>query len=182
MSVNCTPDSLKNHWTKDQFAQYKLIGHRFVASQMNAAVDEITTVEVEAKASQDVFLFKATGNRETFPGFRAVYRFAKADDENGEEELVDLPLDVLKVGQKQNLTDLEPEQHFTQPPARYSEATLIQVLEENKIGRPSTYSPIITTIQSRGYRSTDFGFVDWIFVPDSLDRCLGREPAARFAD
>lgn len=150
-SVNRTPDSMKNHLTKDQLALYKLIWQRFVASQMNPAVLEITSVEIEAKAAQDDFIFKATGNRETFPGFRAVYRFAKADDENGEEELVDLPLDVLKVGQKQNLIDLEPEQHFTQPPARYSEATLIQVLEENKIGRPSTYSPIITTIQSRGY-------------------------------
>ncbi len=150
-SVNRTPDSLKNHLTKDQLALYKLIWQRFVASQMNPAVIEITTVEVEAKASQDDYLFKATGNRETFPGFRAVYRFAKADDENGEEELVDLPIELMEIGQKQNLLDLDPQQHFTQPPARYSEATLIQALEENKIGRPSTYSPIITTIQSRGY-------------------------------
>ena len=154
-SVNRTPESLKKHLTRDQYALYRLIWQRFVASQMNPARLEITTVEVEGKAARDVYLFRATGNREVFAGFRAVYRYAKADDENGEEELVELPVEVLKVGQKQSLVDLDPEQHFTQPPPRYSEATLIQALEENQIGRPSTYSPIISTIQSRGYVSRE---------------------------
>ena len=154
-SVNRTPDSLKKHLTRDQYTLYRLIWQRFVASQMNPAKLEITTVEVEGQADKNNYLFKATGSREVFPGFRAVYRYEKADDENGEEELVDLPIEVMSVGQKQNLVELDPAQHFTQPPARYSEATLIQALEENQIGRPSTYSPIISTIQTRGYVSRE---------------------------
>jgi len=154
-SVNRTPDSLKKHLTRDQYALYRLIWQRFVASQMNPTKLEITSVEVEGQAEKNNYLFKATGSREVFPGFRAVYRYEKADDENGEEELVDLPIEVLEIGQKQNLLELDPEQHFTQPPARYSEATLIQALEENQIGRPSTYSPIISTIQTRGYVSRE---------------------------
>ena len=154
-SVNRTPESLKKHLTRDQYALYRLIWQRFVASQMNPAKLEITTVEVEGLADKNVYLFRATGNREVFAGFRAVYRYEKADDENGEEELVDLPVEVLEIGQKQNLVELDPSQHFTQPPPRYSEATLIQALEENQIGRPSTYSPIISTIQTRGYVSRE---------------------------
>lgn len=154
-SVNRTPESLKKHLTRDQYALYRLIWQRFVASQMNPAKLEITTVEVEGLADNNVYLFRATGNREVFAGFRAVYRYEKADDENGEEELVDLPVEVLEIGQKQNLVELDPSQHFTQPPPRYSEATLIQALEENQIGRPSTYSPIISTIQTRGYVSRE---------------------------
>lgn len=154
-SVNRTPESLKKHLTRDQYALYRLIWQRFVASQMNPAKLEITTVEVEGQADKNVYTLKATGNREVFPGFRAIYRYEKADDENGEEELVDLPIDVLEEGQKQNLLRLDPAQHFTQPPPRFSEATLIQALEENQIGRPSTYSPIISTIQTRGYVSRE---------------------------
>ena len=154
-SVNRTPDSLKKHLTRDQYALYRLIWQRFVASQMNPASLEITTVEVEGQSGKNSYLFKATGNREVFAGFKAVYRFEKAEDENGEEELVDLPVEVMTKSQKQNLLDLDPAQHFTQPPPRYSEATLIQALEENQIGRPSTYSPIISTIQTRGYVSRE---------------------------
>ena len=154
-SVNRTPDGVKKHLTRDQYALYRLIWQRFVASQMNPAKLEITTVEIEGVTNKNKYLFKATGNREVFPGFRAVYRYEKADDENGEEELVDLPIEVMKMGQKQNLLGLDPTQHFTQPPPRYSEATLIQALEENQIGRPSTYSPIISTIQTRGYVSRE---------------------------
>lgn len=154
-SVNRDPESLKKHLTRDQLALYRLIWQRFVASQMKPAVLEITTVEVGGRYEAENYLLRATGNREVFPGFRAVYRYEKADDENGEEEIVDLPLEVMSVGQKQNLRRLDPAQHFTQPPPRYSEATLIQALEENNIGRPSTYSPIISTIQSRGYVSRE---------------------------
>ncbi len=154
-SINRTPDSLKKHLTRDQYALYRLIWQRFLASQMNPAKLEITTVAVEGKIDKNEYLFKATGSREVFAGFRAVYRYEKADDENGEEELVDLPIEVMAMGQKQNLLELDPAQHFTQPPARFTEATLIQALEENQIGRPSTYSPIISTIQTRGYVSRE---------------------------
>ena len=150
-SVARDPQSMKKHLSKDQFALYRLIWQRFVASQMLPAILEITTVEIEGKYASDKYLLRSTGNREVFAGFKAVYRYEKADDENGEEETMDLPLEVMSVGQKQNLIKLDPAQHFTQPPPRYSEATLIQALEENGIGRPSTYSPIISTIQSRGY-------------------------------
>ncbi len=154
-SVNRTPESLKKLLSRDQYRLYQLIWQRFVASQMNPAVLEITTVLVEGKTDDSLYLLKSTGNREVFPGFRAVYRYEKADDENGEEELEDLPVDVMEIGQKQNLLSLDPAQHFTQPPPRFSEATLIQALEENQIGRPSTYSPIISTIQTRGYVSRE---------------------------
>lgn len=154
-SIQRDPKTLRKHLTRDQYALYKLIWQRFVASQMTPAIVETTTVEISGIVPAHEYLFRASGSREAFPGFRAVYRYEKAEDENGEEEQVDLPLTVLKVGQKQNLNDLEYDQHFTQPPPRYSEATLIQVLEENKIGRPSTYSPIISTIQSRGYVSRE---------------------------
>jgi len=154
-SVSRDPQSLKNHLTRDQYLLYRLIWQRFVASQMKPTVLEITTVEVEGKHASDSYQLRSSGTREVFAGFKAVYRYEKADDENGEEENVDLPLEVMSVGQKQNLVRLDPAQHFTQPPPRYSEATLVQALEENGIGRPSTYSPIISTIQSRGYVSRE---------------------------
>ena len=150
-SVNRDPESMKKLLTRDQLALYRLIWQRFVASQMMPAMLEITTVEVEGEQAKESYLLRATGNREVFAGFRAVYRYAKADDENGEEEIVELPVEEMSVGQVQHLKRLDPAQHFTQPPPRFSEATLIQALEENNIGRPSTYSPIISTIQSRGY-------------------------------
>ncbi|MFZ3070919.1 MAG: type I DNA topoisomerase [Anaerolineaceae bacterium] len=149
------PAALKNHLTNDQFRLYKLIWQRFVASQMNPAINEMTTVEVLGKSTDNQYLLKATSKKNIFKGFQAVYEESVNEDQTDQEELVDLPLAEMKEGQVQVLKDIEYIQHFTQPPPRFSEASLIQVLEENKIGRPSTYSPIISTIQSRGYVSLE---------------------------
>ena len=130
-SVNRTPESLNKLLSRDQYRLYQLIWQRFVVSQMNPAVLEITTVQVEGKTDDSLYLLKSTGNREVFPGFRAVYRYGKADDENGDEELEDLPVDVMEVGQKQNLLGPDPASAIHPAPARFSEATLIQALEEN---------------------------------------------------
>ncbi len=146
-----TPESVKNHLTADQFKLYKLIWQRFVASQMKPALIETTTVDIFGGMGEENCIFRASGSQTLFPGYRAVYAVMKGEDEKEDEDQTNLPLDVLTEGQKQKLVSLKPTQHFTEPPPRFTEASLIQVLEENKIGRPSTYSPIITTIQSRGY-------------------------------
>ena len=118
---------------------------------MVPAILETATVEVEGKSEKNNYLFRATSSKLIFNGFKAVYEEAKNEDESEQEEEADLPLEEMAEGQKQELIKVDPSQHFTQPPPRFSEASLIQVLEENKIGRPSTYSPILSTIQARGY-------------------------------
>lgn len=149
--VTHEPAALKKYLTNDQFKLYKLIWQRFVASQMNPAVIEVTSIEVVGKSKVQHYLLKATSNKTVFMGFRAVYEESVNEDQIEKEELVDIPLEDMHEDQVQQLKDIEYLQHFTQAPPRYSEASLIQVLEENKIGRPSTYSPIISTIQTRGY-------------------------------
>ena len=148
--VTAEPDGIKHYLTLDQYKLYKLIWQRFVACQMEAAVLEVNTVEVTGTREQDSYLFRASGSRTVFPGFQAVYATTK-DEDLEEEENVQIPLELMKEGDDIKLKDLLFDQHFTQPPPRFTEASLIQVLEENKIGRPSTYSPIISTIQDRGY-------------------------------
>ena len=150
-SVRRTPDSVKNYLSDDQFRLYKLIWQRFVASQMTPALVETITVDVAGKKEKEIYLFRATSNKTVFPGFRAVYLNIRGEDEKEDEDQTDLPLESLAVGKNQTLVEMNPSQHFTEPPPRFTEASLIQVLEENKIGRPSTYSAIITTIQARGY-------------------------------
>ncbi len=158
-SVYRTPDSLKPYLTADQFKLYRLIWQRFVSSQMAAAVYDTTTVEVlagpaEASKEDRPYLFRASGSTLRFPGFLAVY--ADIPDE-------DTPLDgdigrvfpELVEGELLDLIKLLPEQHFTQPPPRYTEASLVKALEEYGIGRPSTYAPILNTIQQRGYVERD---------------------------
>ncbi|HHW40328.1 MAG TPA: type I DNA topoisomerase [Syntrophomonadaceae bacterium] len=132
------PGKVKSLLTRDQYRLYKLIWDRFIASQMSPAVFEATTVDIEAGP----YLFRATGSVLRFPGFMRVYT------ETDEEEST---LPALVEGEKLVLQELLPKQHFTQPPPRYTEASLVKTLEENGIGRPSTYAPIIATIQSRGY-------------------------------
>ncbi|MFZ3150602.1 MAG: type I DNA topoisomerase [Anaerolineaceae bacterium] len=149
--VTHEPDALKKYLTKDQFKLYKLIWQRFVASQMNPTLIEVTSIEIVGKSKAQHYLLKATSNKTVFMGFRAVYEESVNEDQTEKEELVDIPLEDMQEDQVQQLKDIEYVQHFTQAPPRYSEASLIQVLEENKIGRPSTYSPIISTIQTRGY-------------------------------
>ncbi len=150
-SVKRTPESIKDHLTADQFKLYKLIWQRFIASQMSPALIETITADISGKMDKETCLFRASGSKTVFPGYRAVYSAFRGEDEKEDEDQTELPLESLVVGQMQRLLELNPSQHFTEPPPRFTEASLIQVLEENKIGRPSTYSAIITTIQARGY-------------------------------
>jgi len=136
--VNRSPEQVKDYLTRDQYRLYKLIWSRFVASQMKPALLEVTTIDIEGKD----YIFRASGSVIRFPGFMKVYVEAEQ-----EESL----LPELAEGSTVDLVKFEPKQHFTQPPPRYTEATLVKALEENGIGRPSTYAPIIATIQSRGY-------------------------------
>lgn len=149
-SVRRAPEAIKQFLSTDQFKLYQLIWQRFIASQMEAAVYDTLSVEVTAAAPQHQYLFRASGSSVKFPGYLIVYEEAKDEDKVPEEEEVRIP-PGLKEGQKQHLERLIPEQHFTQPPPRYTEASLVQVLEEYGIGRPSTYAPILSTIQTRGY-------------------------------
>jgi DNA topoisomerase-1 len=151
-SVLRHPDAIKEFLNRDQLRLYQLVWQRFVASQMEAAVFDTLSVEVTAKSSSHEYLLRASGSTVKFPGFLVVYEEAKDEDQVSEEEEENarIPAGILE-GQNQKLVRLLPEQHFTQPPPRYTEATLVRTLEEYGIGRPSTYAPILSTIQQRGY-------------------------------
>ena len=151
-SVRRNPESLKAFLTRDELRLYTLIWQRFVASQMAPAILDQTTVEVLAgpAVGEKPYLFRATGSVVRFPGFLKVYQESREAEEKPEEgEGVQLP--PLDRGEELDLVRLLPKQHFTQPPPRYSEATLIRALEEYGIGRPSTYAPILATLQDRDY-------------------------------
>jgi DNA topoisomerase-1 len=142
------PDQIKQYLKEDEYKVYKLIWQRFVASQMTPAVFDQTTVDIDAKSSVETFWFRVTGSVQKFDGFLKVYVESKEgkDDEDEEHKLP-----PLEPGQKLTLRELKPEQHFTEPPPRYNEASLVKELEERGIGRPSTYSAILSTIQERQY-------------------------------
>ena len=139
-SVLRTPDSIASYLTKDQLKLYTLIWSRFVASQMTASVYDTVQVDLE----QNNHVFKANGSTIKFAGYQKVYQ------DNAEAKKGNV-LPDMQVGDEVQLAKLNPEQHFTQPAARYSEATLIKTLEEIGVGRPSTYAPTIETIQKRYY-------------------------------
>ena len=151
-SVMRTPEQVKDFLEPAMFKLYRLIWQRFVASQMEAAVYDTLQVEVNGKTNEHEYLLRASGSAVKFMGFLVVYEEAKNEDVKSEEdeENVKIPAGI-EEGQKQDLIRLIPEQHFTQPPPRYSEASLVQALEDDGIGRPSTYAPTISTIQARGY-------------------------------
>jgi DNA topoisomerase I len=151
-SVMREPEQVKEYLEPAMYKLYRLIWQRFVASQMEAAVYDTLQVEVTGKTSEHQYLLRASGFSVKFAGFLVVYEEAKNEDVKTEEdeENVRIPTGIAE-GQNQELVRLIPEQHFTQPPPRYSEASLVQALEEDGIGRPSTYAPTISTIQQRGY-------------------------------
>ena len=150
-SVFNEPEKIREYLEPPMYKLYNLIWQRFVASQMEAAVYDTLQVEVVGKTNDHEYLLRASGSAVKFPGFLIVYEEARNEDLKSEEdENVKIPAGVSE-GQKQALVRLIPEQHFTQPPPRFSEASLVQILEENGIGRPSTYAPILSTIQQRGY-------------------------------
>ncbi len=145
------PDQIKQYLKEDEFKVYKLIWQRFVASQIMPAVFDQTTVDIDAKTRNgDVFWFRVTGSVLKFDGFLRVYEESKEGKDEEDEELKH-KLPELEAGQKLTLRELKPEQHFTEPPPRYNEASLVKELEERGIGRPSTYSAILSTIQERQY-------------------------------
>lgn len=152
-SVLRDPDKVKPFLEPAQFKLYQLIWQRFVSSQMESAVYDTLSVEVTAQSSAHTYLFRAAGSSVRFPGFLIVYEETRDEDakKEDEDEMGARIPSELAEGQRQALQRLIPEQHFTQPPPRYSEATLVQALESHGIGRPSTYAPIISTIQDRGY-------------------------------
>lgn len=137
-SVNREPDKIKSSLSKDQYKLYNLIWRRFVASQMADAIYE--NVSIECKI--DNYIFRATGSKQIFDGYTRVYNFTDRDDKI---------LPQIEIGDKLDISEILPKQHFTQPPARYTEASLVKTLEELGIGRPSTYAPTIGTILTRGY-------------------------------
>jgi DNA topoisomerase-1 len=185
-SVARTPDSIKQYLDAAQFKLYSLIWKRFVASQMNPAVYDTVAVDIAAgdsgalapliaglgdkgvngAADQFPYLFRATGSILKFSGYLAVYEEARDEDAVPEED-EGARIPELDVNELLDLLALLPEQHFTEPPPRFSEASLVKALEEYGIGRPSTYAPIISTIQARGYvqkeekrlHPTDVGFI-----------------------
>lgn len=155
-SVIRTPTEMKEYLSRDQLRLYKLIWERFVASQMAPAVLDAISADIRAGEA----LFRATGSKVKFPGFMKVY--VEGNDDNKKEEETFLP--PLEEGQQLKRKSLDPKQHFTQPPPRYTEARLVKELEEKGIGRPSTYAPTLDTIQKRGYVLLE----DKKFVPSEL--------------
>lgn len=139
-SIERNPEEIKASLSNDQYKLYKLIWSRFMASQMASAIFDTTTVDIKANE----YIFKASGSSLRFSGFTKLYSMDEEDKES-----TNIP--DIKINQKLTLKELDPKQHFTQPPARYTEATIVKALEENGIGRPSTYAPIISTIVDRGY-------------------------------
>jgi DNA topoisomerase-1 len=147
------PEKVKPFLEPAMFKLYQLIWQRFVASQMESAVYDTLSVDVTGNGTDHVYTLRVAGSAVKFPGYLIVYEEAKNEDVKSEEEEemnVRIPASIAE-GQKQELVRLIPEQHFTQPPPRYTEASLVQTLEEYGIGRPSTYAPTLSTIQARGY-------------------------------
>lgn len=142
-SVNLHPDKLKEFLSRDQLRLYRLIWERFVASQMSPAVLDTMTVDIQANEA----VFRANGSKIKFPGFMTLY--IEGNDEANDDDEKFLP--PLEEGQSLAKPQLDPKQHFTQPPPRYTEARLVKMMEELGIGRPSTYAPTLDTIQKRGY-------------------------------
>ncbi len=165
------PDAIKAHLSKDQHRLYELIWKRFVACQMTPAVIDATRVEISAGNAG----FQANGSTVKFPGFTAVYVEGRDEEEEKEERLP-----VLKKGEPLKLLNLDPKQHFTQPPPRYTEASLVKELEEKGIGRPSTYAAILSTVQDRGYvikekgrlKPTELGFLVTDMLVESFPEIL----------
>ncbi|MBP2653132.1 MAG: topoisomerase [Firmicutes bacterium] len=170
-SLELTPDILLNSLSRDQLRLYTLIWERFIASQMVAAVYDTLTIDIKAGRMD----LRANGSRLKFPGFLAVYGDTKDETEK------DITIPELTVGTALKLYKALPQQHFTEPPPRYTEASLVKMLEEKGIGRPSTYAPIVETIVGRGYvervekkfHPTELGFVvvDLLqeYFPDIVD-------------
>ncbi len=152
-----TPDDVAKFLAEDQLKLYRLIWNRFIASQMNPAIFDQTTIDVNANGvSGTEYTFRATGSVEKFNGFLAVYEEGK-DQKDEEDDELKHKLPAVTAGEELKLRAMKPEQHFTEPPPRYTEATLVKKLESDGVGRPSTYASILSTIQEREYVTKEGG-------------------------
>ena len=184
-SIKRHPDMVQRSLTPDQFKLYSLIWKRTLACQMAEAL--VDTVAIDLRCGADS-LFRANGSTIIFPGFLAVYEEGRDDSKEDDQQAVLLPL--LMVGDKINLLDIHANQHFTEPPPRYSEASLVKVLEEFDIGRPSTYASIIHTLQQREYvivdkkrfYPTDVGRIVSHFLTDYFTRYVDYKFTAQLED
>lgn len=178
-SVNRTPQIVKDYLSRDQYRLYKLIWDRFVASQMTPALFDTLSVDINANE----YLLKASSSRLKFPGYKKVYN-------DSEEEEIKNPIPDLKEGQSLKLQEIKSEQHFTQPPPRFTEASLVKLLEEKNIGRPSTYAPIIDTIlrrnyverQNKNFVPTELGIIVVDLLKDNFSNIVGVEFTAQMEE
>jgi DNA topoisomerase-1 len=176
-NVNIHPQKLRKTITSDQYKLYKLIWERFIASQMQAAVLDTLSIDIENSG----YIFKAGGYIVKSQGYMAVYDNREEESEDGASNLASLP--SVKKRQTLSVSTLEKAQHFTEPPARFTEASLVKFLEENGIGRPSTYATIISTIISREYvkrdgkslAATDLGTVTTEFMRENFSDIVDYE-------
>lgn len=165
-----TPESIKEYLSRDQYRLYELIWKRFVACQMSEALYRTATCDIEAGKC----LFRARASELSFPGFTSVYSLKNAKDNN----LANKDLPELSPGERLALVNLEKKQHFTQPPGRFTEASLVKELEAKGIGRPSTYAPTISTILDRGYVTIDRRTL----IPSDLGRTVNSILIPRFPE
>ncbi|WP_243140225.1 type I DNA topoisomerase [Candidatus Syntrophocurvum alkaliphilum] len=178
-SASRSPQSLKQYLSRDQFRLYKLIWERFIASQMTPAVYDTISVDISAGD----YGIRASSSQLKFPGYKKVYN-------DNEEEEIKNPIPELTKGQELFLNELLPEQHFTQPPPRFTEASLVKLLEEKNIGRPSTYAPIIDTILRRNYVErqnkqfipTELGYIVVELLKDNFSNIIDVEFTARMEE
>jgi DNA topoisomerase-1 len=163
-SVHRTPESVEKYLAEDELKLYRLIWMRFIASQMTPALFDQTTIDIAAKGRSNTdYLFRATGSVLKFEGFLKVYEEGK-DQKDEEDEDLKHKLPAVSEGEMLRFKEIHPEQHFTEPPPRYNEATLVKKLEADGVGRPSTYASILSTIQDREYVRKEGGK----FVPTEL--------------
>ncbi len=167
-SMEYSPDDVEKYLAEDELKLYRLIWNRFVASQMTPAVFDQTSIDISARGKDaSEYLFRVTGSVPKFDGFLKIYKEGKDEiDEDEEEEKHRLP--AVTEGEHLKLRALLPEQHFTEPPPRYNEATLVKKLEADGVGRPSTYASILSTIQEREYVKKEGGR----FIPTELGKVV----------
>ena len=181
--VSHTPEKVASALNKDQLALYRLIWQRFVASQMKPALIDQNSIARQS----NVYAFNVSGSSVKFPGFMALYQSV---DQKAESSRKQQPLPPLQEGDKVELKSIAPKQHFTQPPPRFSEASLVKELEENGIGRPSTYAAILSTIREKGYvdlvkgyfHPSELGFIVNDLLVDNFPEVFGVEFTARMED
>ncbi|HTQ56174.1 MAG TPA: type I DNA topoisomerase [Bryobacteraceae bacterium] len=167
-SMEHSPDDIAKHLAEDELKLYRLIWNRFVASQMTPAVFDQTTIDISARGKDaSDYLFRATGSLPKFGGFLRIYEEGKDQSDEEDEELKH-KLPAVAEGERLKFRHILPEQHFTEPPPRYNEATLVKKLEGDGVGRPSTYASILSTIQEREYVKKEGGR----FFPTELGRVV----------